>query len=102
MRELLIIGAGPAGLSAAIAAREKGIDVQVIDEFPRPGGRLLGQLYQMPDGEWWNGIEIGEKLYNRATGLGVDIDCGVSVFDLDKKPYGWDVYTTKGKFKTKK
>ena len=55
MYDVVIIGAGPAGLSAAIACREWDLHVLVIDEFPKPGGRLLGQLHQEPNGEWWNG-----------------------------------------------
>ena len=46
MYDVVIIGAGPAGLSAAIACRESDLNVMVIDEFPKPGGRLLGQLHQ--------------------------------------------------------
>ncbi|MGD9632497.1 MAG: 2Fe-2S iron-sulfur cluster-binding protein [Pirellulales bacterium] len=41
--ELAVIGAGPAGLSAAIAAAETGADVLVIDEQPHPGGSLTWQ-----------------------------------------------------------
>ena len=37
---LAIIGAGPAGLSAAIAAREHGTDVLVLDEQAAPGGQI--------------------------------------------------------------
>ena len=35
-----IIGAGPAGMSAAIAAREHGADVLVLDEQVAPGGQI--------------------------------------------------------------
>ena len=38
--ELVIVGAGPAGMSAAIAAREHGIDVLVLDEQAAPGGQI--------------------------------------------------------------
>ena len=38
--ELAIVGAGPAGMSAAIAAREHGIDVLVLDEQAAPGGQV--------------------------------------------------------------
>lgn len=38
MRDLLIVGAGPAGLSAAIEAAEQGLNVRVIDEFPALAG----------------------------------------------------------------
>ena len=37
---LAIIGAGPAGMSAAIAAREHGADVLVLDEQAAPGGQV--------------------------------------------------------------
>ncbi|MHA7776090.1 FAD/NAD(P)-dependent oxidoreductase [Roseibium sp. M-1] len=35
-----IVGAGPAGLGAAIAAREAGLDVTVIDDQLEPGGQI--------------------------------------------------------------
>ena len=39
--ELIVIGAGPAGLSAAIEAKKNGMDVIVFDENQRPGGQLF-------------------------------------------------------------
>jgi glycine/D-amino acid oxidase-like deaminating enzyme len=39
--ELLVIGAGPAGLSAAIAAAHRGVGVVVLDESARPQGLAL-------------------------------------------------------------
>jgi hypothetical protein len=39
--EILVIGAGPAGLSAAIAARRAGAAVTVVDERPAPGGQYF-------------------------------------------------------------
>ena len=41
---LVVIGAGPAGLCAAIAAARQGARVLVIDENPRPGGQIYRQL----------------------------------------------------------
>ncbi|WP_377805747.1 NAD(P)/FAD-dependent oxidoreductase [Azospirillum sp. A29] len=38
--DLLIVGAGPAGLSAATTARRYGLDVLVVDEQPSPGGQI--------------------------------------------------------------
>lgn len=43
--DLLIVGAGPAGMAAAVTARRLGLDVVVIDEQPAPGGQI------------WRGIE---------------------------------------------
>ena len=38
--DLLVIGAGPAGMSAAVTARRHGLDVLVVDEQPSPGGQI--------------------------------------------------------------
>lgn len=46
---LVIIGAGPAGLSAAITAAALGIDVVVLDEQPSPGGQIYRAITQAPD-----------------------------------------------------
>ncbi|GAA1441633.1 FAD-dependent oxidoreductase [Leifsonia poae] len=41
MHDLAVIGAGPAGIAAALAAAEQGIRVVVIDEQQRPGGQIF-------------------------------------------------------------
>src|SRR5471030_3108981 len=38
--DLLIIGAGPAGMSAALRARGLGMSVLVVDDQPAPGGQI--------------------------------------------------------------
>ncbi|WP_341911347.1 FAD-dependent oxidoreductase [Ferrovibrio terrae] len=42
--DLLVIGAGPAGLAAAIAAAERGASVTVLDERPQSGGQFYKPL----------------------------------------------------------
>ena len=42
--EFAIIGAGTAGLSAAIAAAKRGVDVTIIDENPYIGGQIFRQM----------------------------------------------------------
>ncbi|WP_020060090.1 NAD(P)/FAD-dependent oxidoreductase [Bacillus sp. 123MFChir2] len=96
MIDVLVIGAGPAGLAGAIACAEFGLKVTVIDEFVKPGGRLLGQLHQEPSGEWWNGIKESERLYQKAQQLAVDIRCGISVYNLTKENNRWNVHTSFG------
>lgn len=39
--ELVVIGAGPAGLRAATTAAQLGVDVAVVDQQPRPGGQIF-------------------------------------------------------------
>ena len=41
--DLLVVGAGPAGMAAAVAAAESGIRVMLVDEQPHPGGSLSWQ-----------------------------------------------------------
>lgn len=38
--DLLIVGAGPAGMAAAVAARRHRLNVLVVDEQPAPGGQI--------------------------------------------------------------
>ncbi len=45
--DLLIIGAGPAGMSAAVTARRHGLDVLVVDEQPAPGGQIWRNVETM-------------------------------------------------------
>lgn len=97
MADVIVIGAGPAGLSGAIAAKEWGLNVIVLDEFMKPGGRLLGQLHQEPDGTWWNGIKEADNLHQKAEQLGVEIKLGVSVHHLSKDEQ-WMVHTNQGNF----
>jgi thioredoxin reductase (NADPH) len=43
VRDLLIIGAGPSGLSAAIAAKQRGLDYQVLER-----GALVNSIFNFP------------------------------------------------------
>lgn len=94
MTDVVIIGAGPAGLSAAITCAEYGLKARVIDEFIKPGGRLLGQLHQEPNGDWWNGIEEAHKLLQRALELGIQINSGTPVHHLEKIDSTWMIHTS--------
>jgi thioredoxin reductase/bacterioferritin-associated ferredoxin len=41
--EVAVVGAGPAGIAAALAASRAGAQVTVVDEYPRPGGQIYRQ-----------------------------------------------------------
>jgi thioredoxin reductase len=50
--DVLVIGAGPAGLTAALEACKAGASVTVIDEYPEAGGQFYKQLpgaFEVPD-----------------------------------------------------
>ena len=44
--DMIVIGAGPAGLSAAIEAAKKGLKPIVFDENAKPGGQLFKQIHK--------------------------------------------------------
>lgn len=57
--DLLVIGAGPSGLSAALAAGRAGARVILADEDFRPGGRLNAETLEidgMPGADWAAGV----------------------------------------------
>ncbi|MEX0717786.1 MAG: 2Fe-2S iron-sulfur cluster-binding protein [Planctomycetaceae bacterium] len=69
--DLLVVGAGPAGLAAAIAAGESGLRVLLVDERPRPGGSLAWQT-----GDSANGPRL-EGLLARVRACGnIELRCG--------------------------
>ena len=80
--ELLVIGAGPGGLSAAIAARKAGAEVVVLDERRSPGGQyfkpvaVAGDDIAPPDAQHREGL----ALVAQARAAGVVIRSGVSVW----------------------
>lgn len=90
MREvqLLIVGAGPAGLSAACEAARAGVQVQVIDENARPGGQLFKQLHKFFGSRvhraGTRGFQIGKQLLKGTEELGVQVDLGYPVYGIFK------------------
>lgn len=58
--DVVVIGAGPAGLSAARAAARTGVRVILVDEQPELGGQLLNEQSEIdgkPASEWIAAIE---------------------------------------------
>lgn len=66
---MLIIGAGPAGLQAAVAAGEAGADVLVLERGPQAGGQLIKQTHMFFGSEKQHaatrGFDIAHILLNR-------------------------------------
>ncbi|MGN0153055.1 MAG: FAD-dependent oxidoreductase [Lachnospiraceae bacterium] len=75
--DLIVIGAGPAGLSAAIEGSRKGMRTVVFDENARPGGQLFKQIHKFFGSKEHQakirGIEIGKKLLAEAEEAGVEV-----------------------------
>ena len=75
--EVIVIGAGPAGLCAATEAAEHGCKVIVFDENAKPGGQLFKQIHKFFGSREHmaktRGFQIGKKLLEDAVKTGVDV-----------------------------
>ncbi len=75
--DLIVVGAGPAGLSAAIEGSKKGMKTIVFDENKRPGGQLFKQIHKFFGSKEHQakvrGINIGKKLLAEAEETGVEV-----------------------------
>lgn len=89
--DVAIVGAGPAGLAAAADLALAGKRVVVIDENPRTGGKLRGQLHEEGGGHWWNGPELADELETAARDAGVEILLNAVVWQVHP---GWTVHIT--------
>ena len=73
--ELAIVGAGPAGLSAAIEAGRAGADVLLIDENAQAGGQLFKQIHKFFGSRehkaGTRGLDIGRELLKESKELGI-------------------------------
>jgi NADPH-dependent 2,4-dienoyl-CoA reductase/sulfur reductase-like enzyme len=84
--EAVVVGAGPAGLSAALALAESGVPPLVLDENPRPGGQIFRQLPESFDAKPRALLEPpsherGHRLLHDVAQRGIEIVRGASVFD---------------------
>jgi D-hydroxyproline dehydrogenase subunit alpha len=63
--DLAIVGGGPAGMAAAVAARDQGLRVCLLDEQPRFGG----QIYRQPPSEFRVDSWLPGAAYRKAKAL---------------------------------
>lgn len=74
MYDLIIIGSGPAGLSAAVYGKRSGLNLLVIEKNPMSGGQVLNtyevdNYLGMPG---INGFDMGVRFRQHADKLGVE------------------------------
>ncbi len=85
VRDVLIVGAGPAGLAAAIYAGRSQLDTLVLDQM-MPGGQLLitEEIENYPGFyEGITGFELSEKFRQHAEKFGAKIENGKPVESVD-------------------
>ena len=112
--DVVIVGSGPAGLSAAIYAKRAGLNILVIEKEYMGAGQIaysdkVDNYLGIPA---VNGFDLGECFRNHAISLGVDIEegevTGVTCTDgkIDTAPAGnkllWKTILSDGTYKLSK
>lgn len=97
MRDLIIIGSGPAGLTAAIYGKRAGFDTLVIDETGIGGGQITTtyEVDNYPGLPGIGGFELGEKFKEHAISAGADF-LDASVENVSKEGDAFNVNTSSG------
>lgn len=84
MYDIIIVGAGPAGLTAAIYGRRAGKKVLVLEKDTFGGQMTFSpKLENYPGFETISGNELAQKMLEQALALGADIDMDTVVDVLD-------------------
>ncbi|MBT8412457.1 MAG: NADPH-dependent 2,4-dienoyl-CoA reductase [Octadecabacter sp.] len=81
-KRVAIVGAGPAGLSSALAAAERGFEVTVFDKASEIGGQL-NMAKQVPGKEEFHGLVDYYRAAVAQAGITVKLGQAVTVDDLD-------------------
>ena len=91
VRDLVVVGAGPSGLAAAVYGASEGLDVLVI-ETTAPGGQAgassrIENYLGFPTGI--SGLELASRAASQAQKFGAQlmIGCGASRLECDSAPY---------------
>ena len=101
MYDIIIIGAGPAGMTASIYARRALKKVLVLEAISY-GGQIINTLdiENYPVESHISGFDFSTKLYNQAVELGAEF-----IFEkcikVDKNDSSFEVFTTSSKYQCK-
>jgi len=91
----VVIGAGPAGLCAAIELKRAGAPVILMDENGKPGGQLFKQIHKFFGSQehraGTRGFDIGKDLLKESLDLGIDVRLSTEVVGLDGNLMVWAI-----------
>jgi len=106
-RNILVIGGGITGLTAAIEAANTGYDVTIVERSPELGGYAAKQRKQLPTSAPWTDLEptsVQAKIQEAANNPKITVKTGQEIarisgapglFDISFKPTGekskWDI-----------
>jgi thioredoxin reductase (NADPH) len=108
MYDIIIIGAGPAGLTAAINTAHRGLKTLVIEQYEKPGGQPL-IFYPDKIIKDHPGFPIGvlakefaRRVEMQAVNAGAEIKCNEEVLKINKKDDLLEVKTNNRIYKSKR
>jgi NADPH-dependent 2,4-dienoyl-CoA reductase/sulfur reductase-like enzyme len=85
--DLVVIGAGPAGLAAAARAARLGVDTLLLDEQPTPGGQIYRAVTETPlreravlGADYWRGADLAASF----RGSGASYVAGATVWSVSR------------------
>ena len=102
MKDLIIAGSGPAGLSAAVYASNAMLDFIVIEKFPMSGGQMLNtyDINNYLGFENTDGFTLGQTFRKHAEAKGAEF-INDEITAVEKIESGYRIKCTKGEFETK-
>ncbi len=91
----IVVGAGPAGLCAAIELKKAGAPVVLMDENAKPGGQLFKQIHKFFGSQEHKagirGFDIGKELLAESLRLGIDVRLKTEVVGIESGLKVWAV-----------
>jgi len=86
--DVLIIGGGPAGISAAIWCKRLGVDCLLLEEQAQLGGQLFNifnEIIDYPGIQAKNGIEMQRKMVQHFIDMGCLYEVNTKVLSIDER-----------------
>lgn len=102
MKDLIIAGSGPAGLSAAVYASNAMLDFVVIEKFPMSGGQMLNTLdiNNYLGFEQVDGFTLGQTFRTHAEKQGAEF-INDEIKGIEKLENGYKVVCNNGEYEAK-
>lgn len=98
--DVIIIGAGPAGLSAAGELAGSGLRTVVVDGNGQPGGQLIKQIHKFFGARevcaGVRGIRLAQPLYEKARAQGCEFLMNTYVYSVFDAEHGYQVLADTG------
>ncbi|MFQ5614121.1 MAG: NAD(P)/FAD-dependent oxidoreductase [Anaerolineae bacterium] len=87
MTDIVVVGAGPAGVAAAVTAARAGAQVTLVDEYSRPGGQYFKQPAALRDPNEFppslaGNIQQGRELLAGLDHPNLDLRCNTLVWNV--------------------